>query len=339
MIVVDSEAVSRLQVPPPLRDFVEDAPLLVIVGPTATGKSDLALAVAERLGGEIINADALQVYRGFNIGTAKPTGEDQARVPHHLIDILDPDERYSAGEFSRRAREAMEEIRQRGRYPIVVGGSGLYIRALVEGISPMPPGDPSVRAKLLERLRLEGLEALRKELLLRDPETGGRLEARDRQRILRALEVLLVTGEPLSRWIARQPFGQQRLRSEKIGLTLPRKVLYDLIEGRVRRMIDSGWIQEVRSLLAAGTSPEAPAFQAIGYRQLVSYVSGEETLGQALNLTIQATRRFAKRQMTWFRREPEVRWIEAQSLEGRMSDLMSMPCMKAFGGSDAEAQH
>ncbi len=289
-------------------------PLLAIVGATATGKSALGLFLAEHLDGEIINADALQVYRGLDIGTAKPGPEERARVPHHLIDILEPHERYSAGDFARRAREAVEEIRGRGRRPIVVGGSGLYLRALLEGLSPIPPGDPEVRQRLRERLDTEGLSALAAELRERDPETAARLGAGDTQRILRALEVSLVSGEPLSAYISRQPFGAERIVALRVGLTLPRGILYDQIAGRVARMVEKGWVEEVRGLLAKGLSPDLPAFQAIGYRQLVHYLEGAWSLDRAIAETIRSTRRFAKRQETWFRKEPDITWFSAQEL-------------------------
>src|SRR5436305_1726215 len=183
-------------------------PILAIVGATATGKSALGLALAERLGGEIVSADALQAYRGFDLGTAKPGEAERLRVPHHLIDILEPHERYSAGEFARRAGEALAEIEGRGRLPIVVGGSGLYLRALLSGISPTPPGDPAVRRELRDRLAAEGLPALAAELAHRDPATAARLAPGDTQRILRALEVAQFSGRPLSAWIASQPFGK-----------------------------------------------------------------------------------------------------------------------------------
>jgi len=314
-------------------------PVLVIVGPTATGKSDLALALAERFDGELVNADALQVYRGFDLGTAKPSVEEQDRVPHHLIDILSPMERYSAGEFARRARQTLKEIAARGRRGIVVGGSGLYIRALVEGMSPIPPVSPEIQEFLRKRAAKEGLEALREELRLLDRETWERLPARDTQRVLRALEVSLVSGRRQSEWIADRPFGELRLNALKVCLTLPRALLYDRIEGRVRRMVANGWVEEVREHLVSGISLEAPAFQAIGYRQLAQHLQGEISLEDAILQIVQVTRRFAKRQMTWFRREPEVRWIESTSLEERVFDVMTIPSLKGFGGSNGEAQH
>lgn len=291
-------------------------PIVAVVGPTATGKSALGMRLAEELpeGGEIVNADALQVYRGFDIGTAKPPAEDLRRVRHHLIDILDPDERYSAGEFARRAREAIGEIRSRRARPIVVGGSGLYLRALLEGISPVPRGDPEVRRALRERLEAEGLAALYAELEGVDPATAGRIAPGDTQRILRALEVAQVSGVPLSEWIDRKPYGRERLDAVRIGLTLPRSVLYDSIEERVARMLQCGWVDEVRGLLDRGLSTELPAFQAIGYRQIARHLRGECSLERAVEEIVRSTRRFAKRQWTWFRKEPGIRWFDAREI-------------------------
>jgi|CXWL01.1.fsa_nt_gi tRNA dimethylallyltransferase len=292
-----------------------ERPVLVVLGATATGKSALALTLAERFGGEIVNADALQVYRGLDVGTAKPSPEERVRVPHHLLDVIDPSERFSAGEFGRRARVAVAEIRSRNGWPLVVGGSGFYLRALLAGLSPVPPADPAVREALRREREELGLPALYARLAQVDPETAARLPPGDAQRILRALEVAAVSGAPLSTWIARKPLGEENLAAIRIGLTLPRTILYDRIERRVVEMVDRGWVREVEHLLESGLSPECPAFQAIGYRQLVRHVQGDWTLGQAVSEIVQATRRFAKRQETWFRREPEVIWIDARDAE------------------------
>lgn len=308
-------------------------PVLAIVGATATGKSALAMALAREMGGEVVNADALQVYHGFDIGTAKPGPEERRRVPHHLVDILEPHERYSAGEFARRAHEAIAEIQGRGRTPIVVGGSGLYLRALFDGISPVPPGDPEVREELRRRLEHEGLAALTAELARVDPATAARLAPGDTQRVLRALEVARVSGRPLSSWIARQPFGTQRIAAVRVGLTLPRAILYDQIARRVARMVQEGWVEEVAGLLARGLEPGLPAFQAIGYRQLVRHIVGEWSLEQAVGDTVQATRRFAKRQETWFRKEPDVTWFPAQDLERRTYDVLEHTKQSGHGGA------
>jgi tRNA dimethylallyltransferase len=300
------------------------ATTIAIVGPTAVGKSRLAIALAERLGGEIVNADALQAYRGFDIGTAKPSAEERRRIPHHLIDILDPQDRYSAGEFARRAHAAIEAIAARGRVPIVVGGSGLYLRALLDGISPVPAGDPEVRRELARRLAQEGLAALRAELEAVDPDSAARIAAGDSQRTLRALEVARASGVPLGSWIARQPFGRERLPAVRVGLTVARGILYDRIAVRVARMVTEGWVKEVEALLSSGLSPRLPAFQAIGYRQIARYLLGGCTLEQTIEETVRATRRFAKRQLTWFRREPAVVWFQATEPERRVPEILEL---------------
>ncbi len=307
-------------------------PLIAVLGPTATGKTALGIRLAGELDGEIINADALQVYRRLEIGTDKPSSEQRRAVPHHLVDILDPEEPYSAGEFARRARPLIDDIRGRDRTPILVGGSGLYLRAVLEGLSPIPPSDPQVREALDQRYRQEGLAALYDELLTVDPDTARRLAPRDRQRILRALEVARSSGRPLSSWIRQRPLGSKRLSVFKLGLTLPRSILYDRIAARVTDMLELGWVDEVTTLLEAGVDPGVPAFQAIGYRQIVRHVQGGWSLSAAMEDTIRATRRYAKRQMTWFRKEDNVRWISASDPE---QDMRSWLRQFKRGGSVA----
>jgi tRNA dimethylallyltransferase len=290
--------------------------VLALVGATATGKSEVAMTVAERLGGEIVNADALQVYRGLEIGTAKPSPADRRRVPHHLIDVLDPVEPFSAGEFARRARAAIEDIRGRGRLPIVVGGSGLYQRALFEGLAGLPAPDRAIREALRARAERRGLPELRRLLQEVDPASAGRIAAGDTQRTLRALEVWHQTGLPLSWWQRRSAQSPPAWKVACFGLTLDRALLYDRIALRVRAMIERGWVEEVRRLLASGVPATAPAFQAIGYRQLVEHVEGRQELCDATSEIVLATRRYAKRQETWFRRQVAIRWIEAGNRAG-----------------------
>jgi tRNA dimethylallyltransferase len=301
---------------------------LAIVGATAVGKSALALAVAERTGAEILSADALQVYRGLDIGTAKPSPEERARVPHHLVDILDPHERFSAGRFARLARRALGEIHGRGRAAIVVGGSGLYLRALLRGMAPLPESDPGVRERLAVRLGESGLAPLREELERLDPVTAARLAPGDTQRTLRALEVALSSGRPLSSWLAEAPFGRDALQGVRaVGLTLPRSVLYDGIRSRIASMTDRGWLEEVRSLIARGVDPEAPALRAIGYAQWLGHLSGEYDFEEAVRRIIVATCRYAKRQETWFRREPGIEWHDAResaTLVSRLADELEI---------------
>lgn len=292
---------------------------VVILGPTAVGKSELGLALAERWDGEIVSADALQAYRGLDIGTAKPTAEERRRVPHHLLDFLDPAERYSAGQFAALARQAIGEIEARGAVPLVVGGSGLYLRALLEGLAPIPPIPAAVRRRVEARLADEGLEPLRRELERVDPTAAAQIPAGDSQRTMRALEVAESTGRPLSSWWREA--GEPPVAADVVGLTLPRALLYDRVAGRVRRMLEQGWDVEVERLLQCGVSPSCPAFQAIGYRELARHVCGEQTLEEAVEATIRRTRHYAKRQMTWFRRMAGVVWIEELTLAERLASV------------------
>ncbi|MDH3404992.1 MAG: tRNA (adenosine(37)-N6)-dimethylallyltransferase MiaA [Acidobacteriota bacterium] len=287
---------------------------LIVLGPTAAGKSALALALADHYPIEIVNGDSLQAYRGLDVGTAKPGAAERARVPHHLIDILDPSEPFSAGEFRRRALPVIEEIRARGRLPVVVGGSGFYLRALTAGLSAIPPVPGALRREVAALLRREGLPAVRRRLASLDPETAARVAADDPQRTLRALEVVLATGRGLADWWRREPPRAELEVLGRIGLTLPRALLYDRIARRLATMVADGWVEEVVGLLAGGCLPTMPAFQAIGYRQLVRHIRGEWSLERSLEETARETRRFAKRQLTWFRREPDVDWIEGRSL-------------------------
>lgn len=299
----------------------QGAPVLAIVGPTAAGKSELAMELARRFDGEIVNGDAFQVYRGLDIGTAKPSPAMRAEIPHHLVDVLDPEEPCSAGEFARRARRAIREIGERNRTALVVGGSGLYLRALFEGLSPLPRSRPEIRQGLEARVEAGELDQLYLELRQCDPETASRLAPRDRQRIVRALEVFALSGEPLSAWIRRAP-AEPPISPLRIGLTLPRSILYDRIAVRVNHMVERGWVAEVEDLLRRGIPPSAPAFKAIGYRQMVQHIRGECGLHEAIEDTVRATRRYAKRQVTWFRKEAEIRWLSVLDIDAELPALL-----------------
>jgi len=282
--------------------------LIALAGPTGSGKSALAVEAAVVLGGEIVNCDSMQLYRKLNIGTAKPTDRQRSVVPHHLYDLMEPDEVYSAGRYMQEARETCRQIAGRGNLPVVVGGTGLYLRALLEGVFEGPGRTEELRRRLHRIADRRGSAYLHKLLLKRDPEAAARIQPADRIRLVRALEVFFSTGAPISRLQpARQPLEEFRI--VKIGLNLPRSDLYARINRRVEEMFQSGLIDEVESLLRQGYSPDLKAFEALGYRAVVRFLKGEITLEEAVESTKRDTRRYAKRQMTWFRREEDMHWI------------------------------
>ncbi len=284
-------------------------PLLVVAGPTASGKSALGLEVAERLGGEIVSADAFAVYRGLDIGTDKPGPEARRRIPHHLVDVCDPRERFSAGRFARAAREAIRDIVERGRVPVVVGGTHFYIRALILGLFPQPPTDPEVRLRL-ERAWEADPAGLFERLASVDPELARRVGPGDRQRILRGLEVFEVSGSPLTEHWKRH----RREPLYRALIAVPereRGELYARIEARVGIMFSSGLVAEVRRLLASGVPPNVHAFKAIGYREVLAYLRGDMDLDTAVEATKRSSRHLAKRQLSWLRHADEghVVWV------------------------------
>jgi tRNA dimethylallyltransferase len=284
--------------------------LLAILGPTATGKSRLAIELAERIGGEIVNADSRQVYRGMDIGTAKPAAEDRRRAPHHLFDLIVPDEPFSIAQYLALARTAIAEIAGRGGAPILVGGSGLYVRAVLDGLAPpVVPPDPALRATLEARAAAEGSDVLMAELMARDPVAAARIDPRNVRRIVRALEVVHATGRPFSDLGTVEP---PPYAAVKIGLTLPRAELYRRIDERVDEMIASGLVEEVKGLIAAGYGADLPAMSSIGYREIASYLEGGLSLSEAVARIKFASHRFARRQYTWFRLDdPSIVWLPA----------------------------
>ncbi len=284
--------------------------LVAVVGPTASGKSSLALRAAEILGGEIVNCDAMQVYRGLDIGTAKPSLEERNRVPHHLYDLIAPADFYSAGRYMLDARVACSTIADRGAIPFVVGGTGLYLRVLLEGIFDGPGRSRAMRERLDRIAEKKGTAHLHRILSRKDPAAGKRIQARDQRRIVRALEIYFSTGSRISQLQdRRQPL--KGLEVLKLGLNLPRDVLYGRINRRVARMFDEGFTEEVKRLLDEGYGDDSKAFDALGYRYVLSVLRGELSQPEAIELTCRDTRRYAKRQMTWFRKEPEIRWIDS----------------------------
>ncbi|MDZ4183976.1 MAG: tRNA (adenosine(37)-N6)-dimethylallyltransferase MiaA [Desulfuromonadales bacterium] len=287
-------------------------PLLVICGPTASGKTRIALELASGLPIEIISADSRQIYRGMDIGTAKATPEERALVPHHLIDVVAPDQSFSAADFMTQGRAAITAIHQRGKLAVVVGGTGLYIDALTRGLITAPGEDPELRLELLELETLQGEGTLHQRLQIVDPVAAQRLKPRDQLRIIRALEVFALTGETLTALQHRHAFADSPYHLVTIGLEVERSTLYRRIDERAATMFSSGLIEEAQSLLAQGFSRELKALRTIGYREAIAYLAGESSLAVAIEQTQQESRRYAKRQMTWFRKNNSI--IKVDSL-------------------------
>lgn len=289
---------------------IMDEPLLIIVGPTAVGKTDVSLALAEELGAEIVCADSMQVYLGMDIGTAKPSGAERARVPHHMLDVADPKEEFSVGEYLRLADLAIEDIRARGKTPLVVGGTGLYVRALADGIFEGPAADWGLREELMARERDKGPGTLHAELKAADPEAAARIHPSDLRRIVRALEVYHAGGMPITGF-QKAHRAQNSGRPVRIaGLRRGRPELYERIDERVDAMMDAGLLDEVKTLRDAGCVRDMVSMQALGYKQLMAFLDGEYSLDEAVRLIKRDTRRYAKRQFTWFNADGRVRWVE-----------------------------
>ncbi|MCS6777655.1 MAG: tRNA (adenosine(37)-N6)-dimethylallyltransferase MiaA, partial [Chthonomonadaceae bacterium] len=283
--------------------------------PTATGKTATAIALASSLNGEIVNADSMQVYRGMDIGTAKPTPDEQRAVPFHLLDVVSPDYPFSVAEWKVRAEHAIADIAARGRRPIICGGTGMYIRALLYDWSlAETPADATVRRQLEMQARQEGTRLLYARLQEVDPVTAQRLHPNDAVRIIRALEVFMVTGKPLSFYRERDTRTWPSRQAVHIGLTMPRALLYRRIEERADRMIQSGWVAEVQHLLDQGYTPDLAPMQSLGYKEIVQHLQGAMDLDTAIACIKQNTRRFAKRQMTWFRADPHITWFDVTDL-------------------------
>ena len=285
-------------------------PLVVILGPTAVGKTEVAIQLAERLGGEIVSADSRLFYRGMDIGTAKPTPEQRARVPHHLIDVAGPDEIWSLALFQKEARRAIASIDQRGRLPFLVGGTGQYIRAVTQGWQPpKTQPDPRLR-KILENWAQEvGPDGLHARLAVLDPQAAEQIDYRNLRRTIRALEVILTSGRRFSSQRGRLPSPYRLLQ---LGLKRPRPELYARLDARIQSMLDAGLVEEVRSLLQRGYDPDLPTLSAIGYREIISYLIGEINLEEAVRQIQRATRLFVRRQANWFKEtDPDIHWFDA----------------------------
>jgi tRNA dimethylallyltransferase len=291
--------------------------LLVVVGPTAVGKSAFALEACDRFGGEVVSVDSMQVYRGLDAATSKPGPADRARAPHHGIDLIEPGDDFSMGDFVRFAERAIAGIARRGRLPVLVGGTGLYLRALLRGVAVAPRRVPRLRERLRALAGRRGLPFVHRMLHRLDPAAAAALPRNDRQRIVRALEVRLATGRSLTEIIREEPFGSERYDAIKIGLDMDRTRLYRRIDERVDRFFAAGLVAELRDLLAAGRPADANAFKALGYREAAAHMRGERSLEEAVALTRRNTRRYAKRQLTWFRAEPGVTWFHLSADEPR----------------------
>ncbi len=298
-------------------------PLFLVVGPTGSGKTELAHALALREGGEVVSADAFAVYRGLDVGTAKPSREQRAEVRYHMVDVAEPGEPYSAGRFAGEARPIVEDIARRGRLPIVCGGSGFYVSALLGGLPPEPERGEGLRPALAAWARLRGPEAAHRLLRMNDPVSAARIPVANLKYTLRALEILLSTGVPASARPVSGDTWAQMFRVRKLGLLPPRAQLHARIEDRVRRMLESGWDEEVRRLLDGGLSRDSNSFQAIGYREVAEWVLGRLSQREVEVQIVTATRSLAKRQMTWFSRERGIRWVSPEEGLAAAAALLS----------------
>jgi len=300
--------------------------LVVLLGPTAVGKSATALRLAHKFDGEIINCDSMQVYRGFDIGTDKLPEKRREGIPHHLIDIVESHIQFTAAEFVKHALEAISSISVRSRLPIITGGTGLYLKSLLEGLFPETRKDPSARLRLEREVEQKGLEHLWERLMAVDPDYGCIIGKNDRVRIIRALEVYESTNRPITAHFRRTRSFVKDFNILKIGLKLEKEKLYRRIESRVDKMFEQGIIDEVKVLIDAGVDESSPPFRALGYKHVLSFLKGKVTLEEAVTLTKRDTRHYAKRQMTWFRKTKGVAWFsaqEAQAIEAYIKDRLN----------------
>ncbi|MEE8400478.1 MAG: tRNA (adenosine(37)-N6)-dimethylallyltransferase MiaA [Desulfobacterales bacterium] len=283
--------------------------IIVICGPTGLGKTAVAVTLAEAFHAEIISADSMQIYRHMTIGTAKPTPLEQAGAPHHMIDIVDPDQSFDAAQYARMARAIVVDLHGKGRSVLVVGGTGLYIKALVHGLFQAEPPDPHIRQRLKEEVETIGMDVLYRRLVADDPAAAGKIHANDQFRIIRALEVREATGQPISDLHQAHGFVDEPFAVLKIGLHMERDALYDRINRRVDAMIDKGLLAEVQGLLTMGYSADLKSMQSIGYRHMAAFIQGHLSWDEAVRTLKRDTRRYAKRQLTWFNKDPGLLWM------------------------------
>lgn len=294
----------------------EKPKVIVICGPTGIGKTMVGIHLAEKLGGEIISADSMQIYRYMDIGTAKPTADEQSRVLHHMIDIVDPDEDFDAVRFAQMGREKVMQLHQKGVLPVVAGGTGLYIKALLQGLFQANPVDPQIRERLSQEADENGSSALHDRLRQVDPDTAGRLHPNDAYRIIRALETIETTGRPISEHHQDHGFADEPFDALKIGLRMDREKLYDRIDQRVDLMIEAELLDEVKKLLGMGYKADLKAMQSIGYRHMAAFIDGSIAWDECIRTLKRDTRRFAKRQFTWFGADQQIQWYEPDQLNG-----------------------
>lgn len=297
--------------------------IVIVCGPTGIGKTAVAIRLARGFNGEVISADSMQIYRYMDIGTAKPTPEEQAAARHHLIDIVDPDTVFDAAAFARQAGKTIRVLSETGKLPILAGGTGLYVKALVYGLSRARPADPALLARLKADAENLGSEALHQRLVRCDPVSAARIHPNDTFRIVRALEIFEKTGCPLSGYHAEHRFARARFTTCKIGLEMDREALYQRIDQRVDMMIAAGLLQEVESLLSRGYHAGLKSMQSIGYRHMAAYLDGRFSWEEAVALMKRDTRRYAKRQFTWFRADPEIKWFRIDETDAVFERVQS----------------
>jgi len=288
--------------------------IIVVCGPTGIGKTRTAIHLAQQFNGEIIGADSMQIYRHMDIGTAKPTADERARVRHHMVDIVDPETAYDAARYAQDAGNVVHALHDRGVVPVVAGGTGLYIKALVYGLFNSRPPDPDIRRNLEHLAEVKGSAYLHEQLTACDPQAAAGIHINDRFRIIRALETYQATGRPISAHQQDHRFVRPRFATFKIGLTMPREALYARIDQRVEQMVTEGLLEEVRDLLAKGYDANLKSMQSIGYRHMIDHLHHGVEWDETLRLLKRDTRRYAKRQFTWFRADPDIEWITPDDL-------------------------
>ncbi|MFW6052275.1 MAG: tRNA (adenosine(37)-N6)-dimethylallyltransferase MiaA [Desulfosalsimonas sp.] len=290
--------------------------VVVICGPTGIGKTRLSLALARKLNGGIVSADSMQIYRYMDIGTAKPDAAERAAAPHYMIDVADPNEPYDAARFAKEARVAIATLEKQNRLPLIIGGTGLYIKALLHGLFQASPSRPRLRQRLRSEAELKGSRYLYDRLAACDPEAAGRIHPNDTYRIIRALEVYEITGRPISEYQQSHRFADSPFCTLKIGLHIERQKLYERINQRIEKMITDGLLAEVHGLLEKGYGPELKSMQSLGYRHMTDYLREKLSWLDAVDQMKRDTRRYAKRQLVWFRKDPEIIWTSPDDMEG-----------------------